>query len=146
MDPSGAKQAGYVGICMAVAVLVVLSVLILLKGRWFGLIFSNDETFLRLFDDSKIPFTATLFFTDLCVALEQIPYSMGRTRDVFWVSFIASWGGQVPAVLLLTTYWRNDLIGLYTGMAFGYFYLSILYAYIVFRRYVVDAYGGVFDA
>ena len=32
MDPSGAKQAGYVGICMAVTVLVVLSVLILLKG------------------------------------------------------------------------------------------------------------------
>jgi Na+-driven multidrug efflux pump len=134
MDPCGARQAGYVGIWMATAVLVILSFLILMKGRWFGLIFSNDETFLALFEDATIPFTATLFFTDLCVALEQIPYSMGRTRDVFWMGFIASWGGQVPAVLLLTKYWRNDLIGLYTGMAIGYFFLAILYLIIVLRR------------
>mmetsp|Transcript_30909 Transcript_30909/g.51442 ORF Transcript_30909/g.51442 Transcript_30909/m.51442 type:complete len:342 (+) Transcript_30909:536-1561(+) len=133
MDPLGARQAGYVGICMASIVLVFLSVLILIKGRWFGLIFSNDEEFLTLFEDTRIPFTATLFFMDLCVALEQIPYSMGRTRDVFWMGFVASWGGQVPAVLLLTNYWRNDLVGLYTGMAIGYFFLAILYAYIVLQ-------------
>ncbi len=134
MDPYGARQAGYVGIGMASAVLVGLSAIIVTKGRWFGLIFSNDERFLQLFEQAILPFTAMLFFMDLCVALEQIPYSMGRTRDVFWMGFVASWGGQIPAVLLLTRYWRNDLIGLYTGMAIGYFFLTILYSYIVIQR------------
>ena len=50
------------------------------------------------------------------------------------MGFIASWGGQVPAVLFLTKYWRNDLVGLYTGMAIGYLILAILYAAIVVRR------------
>ena len=58
-----------------------------------------------------------------------------RTKEVFWMGFIASWGGQVPAVLLLTKYWRNDLVGLYTGMAIGYIILAILYSVIVLRRY-----------
>jgi hypothetical protein len=39
----------------------------------------------------------------------------------------------VPAVLLLTSYWRHDLIGLYTGMAIGYFILTILYFLIILR-------------
>jgi MATE family multidrug resistance protein len=133
MDPMGARQAGFVGIAMATIVLFFLSSLVLFKGRWFGLIFSNDERFLSLFEQVRLPFTATLFFMDLCVALEQIPYSMGRTRDVFWLGFFASWGSQVPAVLLLTSYWRHDLIGLYTGMAIGYFILTILYFLIILR-------------
>jgi hypothetical protein len=51
------------------------------------------------------------------------------------MGFIASWGGQVPAVFILTKYWRNDLVGLYTGMAIGYFILTVLYSLIVLRRY-----------
>jgi hypothetical protein len=39
---------------------------------------------------------------------------------------------QVPAVLFLTTYWRDDLIGLYWGMAIGYFVLVVLYSAIAF--------------
>jgi hypothetical protein len=50
------------------------------------------------------------------------------------MGFAASWLGQVPAVLLLTKYWRDDLVGLYTGMAIGYFSLTILYSIIAFRR------------
>ncbi|KAG7366050.1 multidrug efflux protein [Nitzschia inconspicua] len=130
-DSKSARQAGYVGVSLATAILITESVLLLTKGRWFGLVFSNDKEFLLLFDEALVPFTATLFFMNLCVALEQIPYSMGRTREVFWLGFFASWGGQVPAVLLLTRYWRNDLVGLYTGMALGYFMLTILYAHIV---------------
>lgn len=42
----------------------------------------------------------------------------------------------MPAVLLLTKYWRDDLIGIYTGMAIGYIMLAILYSIIVFRRLV----------
>lgn len=133
MDPYGAKQAGHVGIGMAVVVLFVLGCLILYCNRWFGLIFTSDEELLALFKECSIPFTITLFFMNLSVVIERIPYSMGRTKEVFWMGFVGSWGGQVPAVLLLTKYWRNDLIGIYTGMAIGYFMLTILYSIIVLR-------------
>jgi hypothetical protein len=50
------------------------------------------------------------------------------------MGFVASWGGQVPAVLLFTKYWRDDLVGLYTGMAAGYLMLTVLYSIITLRR------------
>lgn len=48
---------------------------------------------------------------------------------------------QVPAVFLCTTYWRNDLIGLYTGMCIGYGVLVVLYSVIASTRYVQSANG-----
>jgi Na+-driven multidrug efflux pump len=70
---------------------------------------------------------------NMSVAIERIPYSMGRTKEVFWFGLIASWGAQVPAVVLLTKFWRDDLIGLYWGMVVGYLVLTGLYAWIVVR-------------
>jgi len=34
---------------------------------------------------------------------------------------------------VLTTYWRDDLVGLYWGMTIGYFVLAILYGWILVR-------------
>jgi len=133
MDPMGAKQAGHVSIGMAVCMLFVLASLILFKSRWFGLIFTNNEEFLALFNDCRVPFTISLFFMNLAIVIERIPYTMGRTDEVFWMGLAASWGGQVPAVYILTTYWRNDLNGLYWGIAIGYFILTVLYSVIVIR-------------
>jgi len=133
MDHKGAKQAGDVSIGMATCLLVFLGYGILVRNRWFGLIFTNDEEFLALFAECSVPFTISLVFMNLAVVIERIPYTMGRTKEVFWMGFVASWGGQVPAVLLLTKYWRNDLVGIYTGMAIGYFILTILYSVIVLR-------------
>lgn len=48
------------------------------------------------------------------------------------VALFARTIAQVPAVLFLTTYWRDDLIGLYWGMAVGYFVLVVLYSLIAF--------------
>ena len=90
--------------------------------------------FLDLFEEASLPFTLTLLFMNLSVAIERIPISMGRTREVFYFGFIASWGGQVPAAYLLTKYWQNNLFGLYSGMAIGYASLSVLYGIIVYRR------------
>jgi Na+-driven multidrug efflux pump len=56
---------------------------------------------------------------------------MGRSREVFWYGFIASWGAQVPGVVLLTNFWRNDLVGLYYGMVVGYGVLTVLYGWMV---------------
>ena len=39
--------------------------------------------------------------------------------------------GQVPGVILCTRYWRDDLVGLFSGMAIGYFMLVLLYSAIV---------------
>lgn len=161
-EPDGAKQAGYVGVAMAAIMVGILSLLILVKSDWFGRIFTNDAVFLAMFGEASVPFTITLFFMNLAVAIERIPYSMGRTREVFWMGFVASWGGkscrwfveknlrhspshrygiipapgQVPGVILCIRYWRSDLVGLYTGMAIGYGMLVVLYSYIAFKRYV----------
>jgi Na+-driven multidrug efflux pump len=136
MNHLGAKQAGEVGIAMSAIVLLLIGIAVLLKIRELGRIFTDDETFLSLFEEARWPFTATLVLMNLSVAIERIPYSMGRTKEVFWYGFVASWGGQVPAVILLTKFWRADLVGLYTGMAVGYLVLTALYSWMTFRRYV----------
>jgi len=136
MDHHGAKQAGEVGIYMSAAILSFIGFGVVWKIRWFGRIFTNDPVFLDLFEEAKWPFMVTLVLMNLSVAIERIPYAMGRTKEVFWLGFVASWGAQVPAVALLTTYWRSDLVGLYWGMASGYAVLSILYGYVTLTRYV----------
>jgi multidrug resistance protein, MATE family len=136
MDHLGAKQAGHVGIYLAGVVCVVIALLVLWQVRLFGRIFTDDEEFLDLFETTRVPFVFTLVLMNMSVAIERIPYSMGRTKEVFWLGLIASWGAQVPAVILLTTYWRDDLIGLYYGMAVGYLVLALLYGWVAFTRYV----------
>merc|ERR1711865_682329 len=95
-------QAGYVGIGMSVIVLCFLCLLIVFQTRLFGRIFTNDDELLSLFEECAVPFTVTLFFMNLSVAIEKIPYSMGRTKEVFWMGLIASWCGQVSAVIIMT--------------------------------------------
>lgn len=131
-DHNGAKQAGEICVAISVVVLAILSALLLWDIRAFGEIFSSDESFLDLLEESKVPFVATLTFMNLACAVEKIPISMGRTADVFWMGFIGSWLGQVPGVVILTKYWRDDLYGLYSGMAVGYFLLVILYCGLVY--------------
>jgi multidrug resistance protein, MATE family len=132
-DPWGARQVGTVGIAMSFIMLTILSIFIVSCPRWIAMIFTQDEEFLVLFEQASVPFTITLFMMNMSVAIERIPYSMGRTKEIFWMGFVASWGGQVPGVILLTRYWRNDLVGLYWGMALGYFVLVILYGLIAVR-------------
>mmetsp|Transcript_16776 Transcript_16776/g.38597 ORF Transcript_16776/g.38597 Transcript_16776/m.38597 type:complete len:450 (-) Transcript_16776:2105-3454(-) len=127
-----ARQAGHVGLALCLLVLVIISGVVVGEIRIFGEIFSSDADFLDLFATTRWPFTATLFFMNLSIALEKIPFTMGRTTEVFWMGFVASWAAQVPAVILLTTYWRADLVGLYSGMAIGYIVLCILYSIITF--------------
>jgi len=133
MNHVGAKQAGWVGIYMAALVLSIIGFCVYFKIRLFGRIFTEDQEFLDLFEEAKLPFTLTLILMNMSVAIERIPYSMGRTKEVFWFGFIASWGAQVPGVILLTKYWRDDLVALYWGMCIGYLVLTGLYVWIVVR-------------
>lgn len=126
-----ARQAALVGISLVIVCLIALAMLVYYNTRLFGMIFTNDESYLDLFEECRLPFTASLFFMNLAVGIEAIPISMGRTGSVFYCSLFASWLGQVPGVLLLTKYWRNDLYALWSGIAIGYCALVFLYAGLV---------------
>ncbi len=76
-EPMGAKQAGYISIWMTTFALFFLASFIQVKSRWFGMIFTNDEEFLGLFSECATPFAVSLFFMNLSIALERIPYTMG---------------------------------------------------------------------
>lgn len=95
LDHVGAKQAGYVGIVMAGGVVLMISAFVCSRMSLFGQIFTNDPIFLEMFENTQWPFTAVLFLMNFSVCLERIPYSMGRTSEVFWMGFIASWGGTL---------------------------------------------------
>lgn len=99
LDAAGAKQAGYVGIGMSFGFLVCVFGLVALNIRAFGRIFTNDELFLDIFEATRWPFTITLFLMNLSIAIERIPYAMGRATEVFWMGCVASWGGTFDAVV-----------------------------------------------
>jgi len=130
-DSSAARKAAFVGISLVLVCLIVLAMLVYCNTRLFGRIFTNDESYLDLFQECRLPFTLTLFFMNLAVGIEAIPLSMGRTGSVFFSGVLASWLGQVPGVLLLTKYWRNDLFALYSGIAGGYCVLVFLYGGLI---------------
>jgi Na+-driven multidrug efflux pump len=94
LDPNGARQAGYIGIVLSTGILVVLSAGIFLRSDWFARIFTNDVVFLQKFEEARLPFAITLFLMNLQIAIQKIPYSMGRTDEVFWTGFVAGWGGK----------------------------------------------------
>ena len=83
LDHRGAKQAGYVGCGMAAGLCTLVGLIVWLQIRAFGKIFTNDEVFLSLFAESKTPFCITLVLMNISVAVERIPYSMGRTQGTF---------------------------------------------------------------
>jgi multidrug resistance protein, MATE family len=94
LDHNGARQAGYLGVSMAAVVCFVITVFVWSHSRVFGKIFTTDEVFLQMFEEVRTPFSITLFLMNMSVAIEKIPYSMGRTIEVFWLGLIASWGGK----------------------------------------------------
>jgi len=131
-DHNYAKQAGNLCVQVCLVLVIAIALALTIDIRVFGRIFSADEEFLDLLDECKLPFVLTLGLMNFAVAIESIPVSMGRTSAVFWIGVFGSWFGQVPGVYFLTTRWRNDLYGLYSGMAIGYLLLAVLYSILVY--------------
>mmetsp|Transcript_93 Transcript_93/g.220 ORF Transcript_93/g.220 Transcript_93/m.220 type:complete len:398 (-) Transcript_93:585-1778(-) len=129
-NAAAARQAAAVGVGLALLFLFFLSTIVYFNTRKIGMLFANDESYLDLFEECRLPFTCVLFFMSLSVGLETIPISMGQTGKVFYAGFFASWFGQVPAVILLTRYWRHDLYALYTGVAVGYGVVVLIYGWL----------------
>jgi Na+-driven multidrug efflux pump len=94
LDHLGARQAGFVGVTLSSFICIVIGVVVWTNIRAFGMIFTNDEAFLSLFAEARTPFAVTLVLMNIAIAVEKIPYSMGRTSEVFWMGLIASWGGK----------------------------------------------------
>ena len=126
-----ARQAAAVGVGLALIFLITLSSLVYYNSRLFGKLFTDDESYLDLFEECRLPFTCVLFFMNLSVGIETIPLSMGQTGNIFYAGFIASWFGQVPFVVLLTHIW-HDLYAIYSGVAIGYCVLTFIYSYLAF--------------
>jgi len=139
----GALRVAKVGITVSFVTLVTVALVIAVYIESIARVFTNDDDLIDMFASAKWPFTLALFFMNLSVVIERIPMSMGRTADIFRVGFISSWLGQVPATIICTAYWRNDLTGLYTGVFIGYLLLTVLYSYMTytsdFKHYALMA-------
>merc|ERR1712008_631723 len=127
------RRSAAVGTIMAVVVLVLLGVIIVCIPRQLGSIFSADPAVLDLFEESRWPLAAFAVLMNLVVTLEKIPLAAGRVKAVLYAGLVGSWLGQVPSVVLLTKFWRADLVGLYSGVATGYGLLAAIHVIIILR-------------
>jgi len=126
-----AKRSAWVGTALAAFFMVMLGAVIVCIPRTLGRIFSDDPAVLDVFEESRWPFAAFAVLMNMSVNVERIPMAAGRVTAVFRAGLAGSWLGQVPGVIFCTTYWRKDLVGLYTGVAAGYGLLLVLYGIIV---------------
>jgi MATE family multidrug resistance protein len=131
-DFNMAKRITWNCLILACIVIVVLaSVFYAIPGK-VALIFSTDPEVVDLYEEVALPLTTMMISMNLSVLLERVPLSCGRTQVVLWTGVIGSWAAQVPAVLLCTAYYRNDLYGLYTGVTLGYCALDVLLVSVVY--------------
>eukprot|EP00429_Kryptoperidinium_foliaceum_P069990 CAMPEP_0176066710 /NCGR_PEP_ID=MMETSP0120_2-20121206/33293_1 /TAXON_ID=160619 /ORGANISM="Kryptoperidinium foliaceum, Strain CCMP 1326" /LENGTH=505 /DNA_ID=CAMNT_0017400319 /DNA_START=71 /DNA_END=1588 /DNA_ORIENTATION=- len=128
-----AKRQVLAGVVVCATVLVALCVLVVSAPRAFGSIFSNDPAVLGLFEESRWALAAFVGLMNLAVVLEKVPIAVGESKIAFRLGVVGSWVGQVPGALLCTRYWRDDMVGLFTGSALGYALLCVLLAVTITR-------------
>eukprot|EP00051_Salpingoeca_urceolata_P016031 m.211103 g.211103 ORF g.211103 m.211103 type:complete len:511 (-) comp18571_c0_seq3:335-1867(-) len=138
-----AKRIAGIATVLVVIILCGLGLIVFFLSRQLGKIFSSDPEVLDLFYSIRAPLAAMMVLMNLSVFLERIPVAMGRTTAVLLVGLVGSWIGQVPGVVLATKYWRNDLVGLYTGAACGYGLVCVLLLAVIqtsdWQRYADEA-------
>lgn len=131
-DHQGAKDITSTCLIMAFIILIILGAICYAIPDKIAMIFSSDHEVLELYSEVALPLAFTLVAMNLSVFLERIPLSCGRSKVVLWTGVVGSWAAQVPAVLLFTQFYRNDLYGLFTGVAVGYSFLDLLLMWVVF--------------
>jgi len=127
------RRIALVGTTLALVLVTGLSLVVVICPRILGSIFTTDDEVLDLFEFSRWPMAAFVLTMNMGTMMETIPASAGRMNTTFVMGIIGSWVGQVPAVFLCTLYWRNDLVGLYTGVSLGYLLLVLLLGVIILR-------------
>jgi MATE family multidrug resistance protein len=120
--------------CLFLALIIVLmlaAVFYAIPDK-VAMIFSSDQEVIDLYEEVALPLTTMLIAMNLSVVLERVPLSCGRTQVVLWTGVVGSWVAQVPAVLLCTKFYRDDLYGLFMGVTCGYCALDILLLGVVY--------------
>jgi len=118
---AAAQSIARIGLALVTVGLVILSVVVALRPSDLASVFARDPTFIQRVEEASLPLAALVFSMNLTVALEGIVASLGKTRHLLVSGLIGSWVGQVPVCFIISAFWRNDIIGLFWGMAVGYF-------------------------
>jgi len=117
---AAAKSTAKIGLALVCLGLVILSAVVCFCPSSMAAIFSSDQPFVQRVVEASFPLAALVASMNLTVALEAIVSSLGKTRHLLVSGLVGSWLGQVPICFLFSTFWRNDIIGLFWGMAAGY--------------------------
>lgn len=126
-DGEDAKRIISIGITFVLTFLCITVVLTMVFITQLGSIFSSDPAVLDLFTSSRYEMGLMIFFMCLSMHFEIILLGLQRPDTVLKAGLAGSWLGQVPLVLLLTTFVGFNLQNVYLGVAGGYFLLNLLY-------------------
>ena len=132
-EVEGAKHTIVTALTISAVLLIVFASILLLLTAQIASIFTSDPEVIEKYKECALPLAITMLTMNGSVLLERIPLVCGRTSLVFWIGVVGSWGCQVPMVLLFTRLWRNDLYGLYSGVASGYALVDFILLYYIYH-------------
>ena len=132
-EVAGAKHTIVTALTISAQLLLIFVSVLLMLTAPIASIFSPDPEMINKYKECALPLAITMLTMNGSVLLERIPLVCGRTSLVFWIGVVGSWGCQVPMVLLCTKLWRNDLYGLYCGVASGYALVDLILLYFIYH-------------
>ena len=102
--------------------------------RDLGSIFTSDDVILDVFVEIRFALAAMMVTMNFAVFFERVLMTMGRPKVVMGLSLFGSWGGQVPAVILITKFYKGvkPIVGLFWGAAIGYAMLDLGFIFFIF--------------
>jgi len=99
----------------------------LIYVRSLANIFSSDPAVIDMFEECRFEMGLMIFFMCFSMHFESLLIALKKTDTVFRAALVGSWGGQVPAVLLLFYFSGKTLQNVYLGIGMGYALLFVLY-------------------
>lgn len=92
-----------------------------------AVLFTNDPEVIQLFVESRFEMGLMIFFMSFSIHFESLLVALKKTDSLFKAALAGSWLGQVPAVVLLLSFWGKHLQSVYLGVGIGYMLLFLLY-------------------
>ena len=103
------------------SILIVIGSYIAFHSHFFGLIFSENDDLLNMFDSVRYPFTLMLIFMNLSASNDEILGNLDTSQRSLMLSVLASWMIQIPCIGIFLHVKEANIVSLYQGAAFGYF-------------------------
>jgi len=132
--PKQAQQSALVGGFLVSGVLGCLGAIVAIFPRRLGSVFTTDDEILDVFVDIRFALAAMMVTMNVAVFLERVLMTMGRPKLVMTLNILGSWGGQVPAVIILSKFYKGakPIVGLFWGVAVGYGLLDLGFLFFIF--------------